>query len=71
MNPSGVYIEHELILHTNQSGVTGIAVSREMPDAFYSFRPGLWRKLFHRPKYFSIEYIAMVGEKKYSISGVY
>jgi hypothetical protein len=71
INQSGINIEHELILQTNNSAETSIAVNRGMPNAFYSFRPGLWRKLFRRPKYFSIEYIAMVGKKKYSISGVY
>jgi hypothetical protein len=71
INQSGINIEHELILQTNSTAETSIAVNREMHKEFYSFRPELWRKLFRRPKYFSVEYIAMVGEKKYSISGVY
>ena len=71
MDQFNVYIEQELILQTNESAVTGIAVNQETTGTFYSFRPRLWRKLFRRPKYFLIEYIAMVGEKKYSISGVY
>jgi len=71
INQSGIHTEHELIIHTGMSAATSIAVDQEMPRAFYSFRPSLWRKLFRRPKYFSIEYVAMVAEKKYSISGIY
>jgi hypothetical protein len=31
----------------------------------------LWRRLLHVPKYFVIEYTAMVGEKKYIVKTIY
>jgi hypothetical protein len=65
------YADHELILQTNMSAKTCIPVSRPVNDAFYSLRPTRWRQLFRRPKYFSIEYIAMVGDKRYSVLGIY
>ncbi len=62
--------DHECILQTTDRVMTNIAVSRQMDNAFYSYRPGWFRRVFRRPKYFVLQYTAVVGEKKYSIETV-
>jgi hypothetical protein len=61
----------ERVLHTGQTAYTSIAVSQAMDNAFYSYRPGWFRRLFRIlfrlfrcPKYFVLEYTAMVGDRK-------
>jgi len=48
-----------------------IAVSRAMGSDFDSHLPGQLRKFFRQSKYFTIEYVAMVGDRKYSVATVY
>src|SRR5262249_52367533 len=57
--------DQECILQTNGRVATGIAVGQQMNQAFYSHQPGLLRRYFRRPKYFLLQYTAMVGDKKY------
>jgi hypothetical protein len=66
-----IYDQHEAILQTNCSVITSIAVSQPMDNDFYSYRSPWWRRYLSTPKYFLLEYTAMVGEKKYSIASVY
>jgi hypothetical protein len=40
-------------------------------DSFVRYRVSRLRRLTRRHKYFKLEYIAMVGEKRYSVSTVY
>jgi hypothetical protein len=68
---TGNFTEDESILQTNNRLVTTIAVKQPMDEAFYSFRPGWLRRWFRRPKYFLLQYTAMVGETKYSVETVY
>jgi hypothetical protein len=63
--------QDECILQTNARVGTGIAVGRPMDQAFYSHRPGFLRRFFRTPKYFLLQYTAMVGDKKYSVQTVY
>jgi hypothetical protein len=42
-----------------------------LDSAFFHFRPSVWRRFFRRPKYFVIEYTAMVGDKTYNVRTVY
>lgn len=71
LNQSDRFVDHEMILHTNKSAVTCMAVTHAMSAQFFSFRPSLWRQVFRWPKYFAIEFIAMVGDKKYSVLSIY
>ena len=66
-----LFIDHERVLQSNESALTNIAVSHPMDANFFSYRPGRLRRIFRRPKYFMIEYAAMVGEKKYSVATVF
>ena len=69
---SNALIDQERVLHTGQNAVTSIAVSQPLRDAFYNtYRPGWFRKLIRRPKYFVLEYIVMVADKKCSVATVY
>jgi hypothetical protein len=70
-NGNGRLEDQERVLHTNQSANTSIAVMRSMVSEFYSYQPQLLRRLFKRPKYFVLEYTAMIGEKKYSVATIY
>lgn len=63
--------QHQIVLQTSASAVSNMAVSRLMDDRFYSHRPGWIRRWLRCPKYFRLEYIAMVGDKKYSIAMIY
>lgn len=68
---SNSLIDQERVLHTNLSAQTSIAVENPMDNEFYSYQPGWLRKFLRRPKYFVIEFTAMVGERKYSVATVY
>jgi hypothetical protein len=70
-NVNLLFVADELVLQANSSGLTNIAVTQSMGTDFFSYRPSLLRIWFRRPKYFLLQYTAMVGEKKYSVSTVY
>lgn len=65
------YTHMECILQTNERVMACIAIDRPMNAAFYNHRPGKFRKWFRVPKYYELEYTAMVGERKYTISTIY
>jgi hypothetical protein len=68
---SGEYVHRQCVLQTGSTARTCIPITRPMDDAFYSYRSGWLRRCFRRPKYFRIEYTAMVGEEKYSVATIY
>jgi hypothetical protein len=66
--------QYECILQTNvRNGraAASIAVTQPPTEAFYSYRPGRFRRWFGVPKYFRLEYIVVVGEKKFSVATIY
>jgi hypothetical protein len=70
----GAFEHYECILQTDVEhgrAYGAIAVTTPLKDAFYSHHPGLLRRLFGRPKYFWLEYVLLVGEKKYSVKTIY
>jgi hypothetical protein len=77
----GVLNEQERILQTNDSVLTNIAVSQPMDPTFYAHRPEdsshsgdrreWFRKFCRYPKYFRLQYTAMVGEERYFVDTVY
>lgn len=71
MDTNGGFVHRELTLQTNQSGRTVIAVTAPMGQAFYTYRAPWYRRWFRRPKYFILEYTAMVGTARYSVATVY
>jgi len=71
MDSNGDYVLREITLHTNKKTKTSIAVTQELPEQFYQFKPQWYRSVIRRGKYFVLEYTAMVGDKKYVVSTVY
>ncbi len=71
MDEYGGFVHRELTLQTNQSRQTAIAVNMPMPKDFYSYRAPWYRRLFHAPKYFILEYTAVVGATRFSVATVY
>jgi hypothetical protein len=63
--------QDECILQTNDRAVTNIAISQQMGSEFYSYRPRWMRKWFRCPKYFRLQYTAMVGNRKCSVDTIY
>lgn len=72
--PDNFHSVYECILQTDvETGraIASIAVRQPMDETFYSYRPKLLRRCFGFPKYFLLEYVAVVGEKKFSVATVY
>ncbi|MFQ5454614.1 MAG: hypothetical protein ACE5EA_00240 [Nitrospirota bacterium] len=68
---SGQYVHSQIVIQTDQTVKTSIALENELPNTFYQFKSNIFRKLFRCNKYFILEYTAMVGDKKYTVSTVY
>jgi hypothetical protein len=68
---TGIFEDHQTTLQTSGKAETVIAVTTQMPQSFYRYKTSLLRRIFRRPNYFIIEYTAMVGDRKYSVSTVY
>jgi hypothetical protein len=62
---------YECILQTNEIVHAALATNQIMDDKFYSYRPRLLRRWLRLPKYFLLEYVVVVGEKKFSVATVY
>ena len=71
MDSNGSYIHRQFTLHTNQSVKTSIAISQKLNDTFYKYNQPFWRRIIRLRKYFVLEYIAMVGSKKYAVKTIY
>jgi hypothetical protein len=63
--------QREIILQTNCKAETGIALDSRPSNEIFSFKPKMWRRILRYPKYFSLEYFAMVGDKRYHVSTIY
>ena len=63
--------QRQIILHTNCQTETAIALDSNPSTKMLSFKPSLWRRILSRPKYFCLEYVAMVGKKHYNVSTIY
>jgi hypothetical protein len=69
--PDPAFTLHECTLQTGERATAAIAINNPMDEAFYSYRPALLRRCLSLPKYFLLEYVAVVGEKKFSVATVY
>jgi hypothetical protein len=63
--------KREVTIQTNGSNITSIAIESEIGQEFYSHNPNLFRKLFRRPKYFKLQYVVLVGQKRHAVSTIY
>ena len=67
-----IRLRHENLLCKQTGAAHGaIVVMKPMPDDFYTYTVPRWRRLLRRPKYFRLEYSAMVGRKLHSIATIY
>jgi hypothetical protein len=67
----GNYVMREVTLQTSQSGKTCMPASQPMQREFFSHTASYVSRVLRRPKYFVLEYTAMVGTARYSISTWY
>jgi hypothetical protein len=63
--------QRQIILQTNSQAETAIALDSNPSTEMLSFNPRLWRRILKCPKYFCLEYVAMVGKKRYNVSTIY
>lgn len=70
-NSNNVFQDHQVTLQTNGKAQTVISVTAPMPEAFYHYKTSFLRRIFRRRKYFILEYTAMVGERRYSVSNIH
>jgi hypothetical protein len=63
-------IDFECILQTGKTAATSVA-ALGVDHAFHSYRPRWFRKWLWWPKYFRMQYTAMVGDKRYSVETIY
>jgi len=67
----GYLTERQIILHTNAETSTSLSVKNSITDDMLSYKPNILRQVFRRPKYFCLQYIALVGNKRYRVSTTY
>jgi len=65
------YTLHEILLHTNQEIETAIGLERELNTEIFNYWASFLRRLLGFPKYFVIEYTALVGDRKYLVKTIY
>ena len=63
--------ERQIVLQTNEESGSGIQLNHTISDEMLIYKSKLWRRLLRRPKYFCLEYIVMVGGKRYKVSTIY
>ena len=64
-------LDREITLQTKESRSTAVAVDAPLPDEFYRYRVPRWRRVLRQPKYFVLEYVAMVGTTRHNVSTAY
>ncbi len=72
--PGTTFNRYETILQTDIEhgrATAFIATTQPPEEAFYAHRPSLWRRLLWSPKYFRLDYVVVIGEKKFLVSTVY
>jgi hypothetical protein len=69
--PSPAFDRYECILQTNERAKAFIATTQVPDQAFYSHRPAVWRRWLRCPKYFRLEYVVVIGDKKFLVSTIY
>jgi len=60
----------EMTLQTGTTSTTAVGVERAMPEEFYRYKPPRWRRWLRIPKYFVLEYTALVGSTRYRVRTV-
>jgi hypothetical protein len=71
MDETGGFVHREQTLQTNQNAHTCIATTSELPESFYTYSAPWWRRAFRARKYFLLEYTAVVGTTRRSVTTLY
>jgi hypothetical protein len=71
MDSNERYIHRQYTLQTDQTVKSCLAVVEPLSDSFYAYRTPWYRRFLRWPKYFTLEYTAMVGDKRYRVSTIY
>jgi hypothetical protein len=71
MGDDGAFSMREVTIQTGNVAKTCIAVSTPPTQEFFSYITPWHRRLFRRPKYFVLEYDAMVGTNRRRVATLY
>jgi hypothetical protein len=71
ITPSGAFELRETTLQTGESAQSCMPIAAALPEVFYTHRPSWLARRFRVPKYFVLEYTAMVGTTRYAVATVY
>ena len=71
IGPNAQFDQREITLQTNETARTAIGVSAPLNQSFYTYRAPWYRRLINFKKYFVLEYVAMVGQKRSLVRTVY
>lgn len=66
-----VLTERQIILQTNEEVGSCLLVRNHITEGILSYRPNPIREIFHWPKYFCLEFMVMVGNKRYKVVATY
>lgn len=69
-NSNKMYDIHNITLNPTTDTNTAIGLQKKADDKVLEFKAGFFRKLFRCPKYFTLQYTAMVGHKRYFVRTV-
>lgn len=67
----GALQTHELTVQTNARVSGAIALSGDAPADFYAYLAPRWRRYFRWPKYFALEFRAVVGARTYNVKMIH
>lgn len=70
-NGTSSFTEKQIILQTNEENYTSLGIKKSLSEDFFTYKPSWIRKLFRWRKYFTLEYIAMVGKKRFKVKTIY
>jgi hypothetical protein len=71
MDENGDFRLREVTRQTSAMEKTCMPVADHMSPQFFTYAPSWWARKIRRRRYFLIEYTAMVGTTRYSVSTVY
>lgn len=71
LDSNSQFILREVTLQTGEIAQTGIAVEKNMPNEFFNYAPSWFASKLRMKEYFLLEYTAMVGTVRYSVSTLY
>jgi hypothetical protein len=71
VDDKGVLQTHELTIQTDGRASGAIALSEDAPAEFYRYTASRWRRYACLPKYFVLEFRAVVGARTYNVKMIH